>query len=226
MEEKQTWFWRKEADGCANLLRWLRDSGEKPMVMLASSASSLVLKKVKSKVMVASSVVSFVLETGFGERRLMVVLLCWVLDSGEGKSYGDAGLLCWFPGSEESEAGGDGGFLWYFLRSGREKSRWWLNSSVGVAFSDFAVSFSSVGFAFSLLSLFQLPPSASLFFTLLSGFYFFFSLPFLFSPLVVSLPPSVSAPLCFFAFCVSLNPSPPPLPLCFSCFYRPETLCW
>ena len=28
MEEKQTWFWKKEADGCANLLRWLRDSGE------------------------------------------------------------------------------------------------------------------------------------------------------------------------------------------------------
>jgi len=162
---------------------------EKPMVMLASSASSLVLKKVKPMVMVASSVVSFVLETGFGERRLMVMLLCWVRDSGEGKSYGDAGLLCWFPGSEESEAGGDGGFLWYFLRSGREKSRWWLNSSVGVAFSDFAVSFSSVGFTFSLLSLFQLPPSASLFFTLLPGFYFFFSLPFLFSPLVVSLPP-------------------------------------
>jgi hypothetical protein len=124
----------------------------------------------------------------------MVVLLCWVRDSWEGKSYGDAGLLCWFPGSEESEAGGDGGFLWYFLRSGREKSRWWLNSSVGVAFSDFAISFSSVGFAFSLLSLFLLPPSASLFFTLLSGFYFFFLLPFLFSPLVVSLPPSVSTP--------------------------------
>jgi len=28
MEEKQTWFWRKEDDGCANLLRWLRDSEE------------------------------------------------------------------------------------------------------------------------------------------------------------------------------------------------------
>jgi len=28
MEEKQTWFWRKEADGCADLLCWLRESGE------------------------------------------------------------------------------------------------------------------------------------------------------------------------------------------------------
>jgi len=45
-------------------------------------------------------------------------------------------LLCWFPGSEKSEANGNGGFLCYFLRSGRVKSRWWLNSSVGVAFSD------------------------------------------------------------------------------------------
>jgi len=73
------WFWRKEADGCADLL-------------------------------------------------------CWLRDSGEGKAYDDAGLLCWFPGSEESEADGDGGFLCYFLRSGKRKSRWWLNSSVGVAF--------------------------------------------------------------------------------------------
>jgi len=56
------------------------DKELKPMVMLASSAGSLVLKK--------------------------------------------------------SEAAGDGGFLCYFLRSGRVKSRWWLNSSVGVAFSD------------------------------------------------------------------------------------------
>jgi hypothetical protein len=170
----------------------------KMMVVLTYSAGFVILKKVKRMVMVASSVVSFVLETGFGERRLMVMLLCWVRDSGEGKSYGDAGLLCWFPGSEESEAGGDGGFLWYFLRSGREKSRWWLNSSVGVAFSDFAVSFSSVGFAFSLLSLFQLPPSASLFFTLLSGFLFLFLVAFsVFSPRCLVAPQCFCPPLFF-----------------------------
>jgi len=78
---ERTWFWRKEADGCADLLYWVRDSGE-------------------------------------------------------GKAYGDGGLLYWFPGSEKSEADGDGGFLCYFLRSGRVKSRWWLNSSIGVTFSD------------------------------------------------------------------------------------------
>ncbi|KAJ6966279.1 hypothetical protein NC652_003984 [Populus alba x Populus x berolinensis] len=38
------------------------------MVMLASSAGSLVLKRVKPVVMVASSGISFVLETGFGEK--------------------------------------------------------------------------------------------------------------------------------------------------------------
>lgn len=61
-------------------------------------------------------------------------------------------------------------------------------------------------------------------------FYFFFSLPFLFSPLVVSLPPSVSAPLCFFCFlCIFKSFSlplfsfyflcPPPFLVLFLSFY-------
>jgi len=77
---ERTWFWIKEADDCADLLYWVRDSGQ-----------------------------------GI-------------------KAYGDAGLLCWFPGSEKKWSR----WWWWLplLFPSFWKSKEWLNSSVGVAFSD------------------------------------------------------------------------------------------
>jgi len=66
---------------------------------------------------------------------------------------------------------------------------------------------SSPWFLYSLLPFFTLPPR------------FFLFLPFCFSPLLLCfLPYALPLYLVFFL--------PPLLPLCFSCFYRPKTLCW
>ena len=157
----------------------------------------------------------------FGERRPMVVLTysaAFVILEKEKPMV----MLASSAGSlvlKKSEADGDGGFLCYFLRSGRVKSRWWLNSSVGVAFSD-GHSAPLFDFAFSLLSLFLLTPSASLF----SLFFPSISLPsplfsLVFSPAHLCFSPLHSPPCVFFPFSfVVLSPFSGQSPSCFLFF--------
>jgi hypothetical protein len=82
---------------------------------------------------------------------------------------------------------------------------------------------SSCSFSFPLYLVFSVfsPLYSALLSVLLSVSLLFSSLRFTFSVFFLLCP--VPSPLVFLLSSVVLLP---PLPLCFSCFYRPETLCW